>query len=133
MSYGVCIVMLFCKDLEKSKAFYTETLGLPINPNMSSDTFLLIEPSSGPPISLQPVSDAPHGLAPDAGGLIVGLEVEDVDSTYQDFKTKGVAVLNEISDVGVGRSFRAADPDNHVFEITQFYPGFSRTPAEGAQ
>jgi catechol 2,3-dioxygenase-like lactoylglutathione lyase family enzyme len=125
--------MLFCQDLEKSRAFYTETLGLKINPQMSSDTFLLVDLPSGPPISLQPVSEAPEGVAPNAGGLVVGLEVTDVEATYADLKGKGVPILNEISDVGVGRSFRAQDPDQRVFEITQFYPGFSRTPADSAQ
>lgn len=133
MSYSVCILMLFCKDLEKTRAFYTETLGLTINPRMSSDTFLLVDLPSGPPISLQPLSEAPEGVAPDAGGLVVGLEVEDVEATYQDLKAKGVPILNEISDVGVGRSFRTQDPDNRIFEITQFYPGFSRNPPDGGQ
>lgn len=133
MSYSVCILMLFCQDLERTKAFYTETLGLNINPQMSSDTFLLVELPSGPPISLQPVSDAPEGVAPEAGGLVIGLEVEDVEATCQDLKAKGVPILNEISDVGVGRSFRAKDPDNRIFEITQFYPGFSRNPPDSGQ
>jgi catechol 2,3-dioxygenase-like lactoylglutathione lyase family enzyme len=133
VSYNICIVMLFCQDLEQSRAFYTETLGMTFNPQMSSETFLLMEPPSGPPISLQPVSEAPEGVAPNAGGLVIGLEVRDVEATYADLKAKGVPVLNAISDVGVGRSFRAQDPDGRVFEITQFYPGFSRTPADGAE
>ena len=126
MSYQICIAMLFCRDLEKSKAFYTETLGLEIDPRMSSDTFLLVSMAGGPPISLQPIAELPAGVGAAPGAVVLGLRVEDVEATYADLKGKGVEMLTEIRDVGVGRSFQAKDPDGNVFDITQFYPGFDR-------
>jgi predicted enzyme related to lactoylglutathione lyase len=117
--------MLFSQNLAKAKTFYTETLGLPINPQMSSETFILVSPAEGPPISLQPASDMPAGVGSAPGPLVMGLVVEDVDATFQDLKGKGVEILTDISDIGVGRSFRANDPDGNVLEIYQFYPQFA--------
>jgi catechol 2,3-dioxygenase-like lactoylglutathione lyase family enzyme len=116
--------MLFCQDLAKAKTFYTETLGLQSDPQMSSDTFLLVNLPPGIPISLQPASDAPAGLGAAPGGLILGLLVADVDATYQDLKGKGVDILTEVHDIGVGRSFQAKDPDGTMLEIYQYYAGF---------
>jgi catechol 2,3-dioxygenase-like lactoylglutathione lyase family enzyme len=133
MGYRVGIVMLFCRDLAKSKAFYTETLGLAITPQMSSDTFILLDLPGGPPISLQPMGDLPAGVGAEPGAFTLGLLVDDVNATYQDLQDKGVELLTEVYDIGVGRSFRAKDPDGQVLEIYQFYPQFAEQPAQAEQ
>jgi catechol 2,3-dioxygenase-like lactoylglutathione lyase family enzyme len=128
VSYRVGIVMFFCRDLAASRKFYTETLGLEIVPQLSSDTFLLLNLPGGAPVSLQPMADLPPGVGTAPGACTVGLVVDDVEATYQDLRGKGVELLTEIYDIGVGRSFRAKDPDGNVFEIYQPYPDFAGPP-----
>ena len=67
----------------------------------------------------------PDGVGTGIGAFTLGLVVDDVEATYQDLQAKGVELLTEIYDIGVGRSVRAKDPDGRVFEIYQPYPQFA--------
>ncbi|MDP9371394.1 MAG: VOC family protein [Chloroflexota bacterium] len=117
MSYALGIVNLFVRDLERAKAFYTQTLGLPVIAELSGPTFVALRLAHGSPIALQSAATVPPGLAGEPGGVEIGLEVEDVDSVWRDWTAKGVRVLEEPHDQPFGRTFRARDPEGYLLNV----------------
>jgi len=121
MTYKLGIVSLFVRDMQKARAFYTGLLGLQEVPEFSSATFAFLRLAGGTPIVLWDVATLPAGLAGSPGGVELGLEVEDVDAVWNEWKTKGVEVLTDVADMGAGRSFRAKDPEGHPLSVSQMY------------
>ena len=117
MSYGLGIVNLFVRDLERAKIFYTETLGLPVIAELSGPAFVALRPAHGSPITLQDAATVPPELAGTPGGVEIGLEVEDVDAVWRDWSAKGVRVLEEPHDQPFGRAFRATDPEGFLLNV----------------
>src|SRR5438552_14354285 len=107
MNHAFGMLSLYVRDVEKAKAFYTEFLGMKLIPELSSPTFVFLQPTEGTAIALQDLSMLPPGAPAQAGGFEINLEVEDVDAAYQEWKAKGVEVLTEVADMGAGRWFRA--------------------------
>jgi predicted enzyme related to lactoylglutathione lyase len=122
MNHGFGMLSLYVQDVEKSKAFYTEFLGMKLLPAFSSPTFVFLQPSDGTAIALQDVALLPAGVPAQPGGFELNLEVEDLDAAFQEWKAKGIEVLSEVTDMGAGRFFRAKDPEGHVLSVYQFYP-----------
>jgi predicted enzyme related to lactoylglutathione lyase len=122
MKYGFGMLGLYVRDVEKSKAFYTEFLGMKLLSAFSSPTFAYLQPTEGTPIALQDLASLPPGVPAQPGGFELNLEVEDVDAAQQEWKAKGIEVLTEVMDMGAGRFFRAKDPEGHVLSVYQLYP-----------
>jgi predicted enzyme related to lactoylglutathione lyase len=123
MGVKLTLVMLFVNDLATAKAFYTETVGLEVVPEFTGGDFVYLRLADGSPVVLRDVKALPPEVAAQPGGSILGLEVEDVEATWRDWKTRGVAVLSDVMDMGAGRTFLARDPDGHALYITQLYDG----------
>lgn len=119
----VVLIMLYCRDLERAKAFYTGELGLEVVPQFSSATFIFLRSDGGTPIALQDAAALPDGrtFAADSGVVEIGFDVEDVEATWRDWKAKGLDVLTEITDNGAGRFFLARDREGHYMTITQLH------------
>jgi len=126
MNHGFGMLTLYVSDMEKAKAFYTEFLGMQFLADFSSPTFVLLRPVQGTQIALQPLSELPEGEAKRAGGFEVNLEVEDLDAAWQAWNARGIPVLTEIADMGVGRWFRAKDTEGNMIAIYQMYPQFKQ-------
>ncbi len=122
MNYAFGMLSLYVQDVEKSKAFYTEFLGMKLIPAFSSPTFVFLQPTEGTPIALQDMSTLPPGVAAQSGGFEVNLEVEDANAARQEWIAKGVEVLTEVTDMGAGLFFRAKDPEGHVLSVYHLYP-----------
>jgi predicted enzyme related to lactoylglutathione lyase len=122
MNHTFGMLSLYVSDVEKAKAFYTEFLGMKFLADFSSPTFVLLRPTEGTQIALQPLSALPPGASAQPGGFEVNLEVEDVDAAWQEWQAKGIEVLTEVSDMGAGRWFRAKDTEGHVLSVYQLYP-----------
>lgn len=122
MNHAFGMLSLYVRDVEKSKAFYTEFLGMKLVSDFSGPEFVFLQPTEGTSIALQPLSALPPGTSEQQGGFEINLEVEDVDVAWQEWKAKGIEVLSEVSDMGAGRWFRAKAPDGHVLSVYQLYP-----------
>ncbi len=122
MNHAFGMLSLYVQDVEKSKAFYTEFLGMKLQPEFSSPTFVFLQPTEGTPIALQDLASLPPGVPAQPGGFELNFEVEDLDAAYQQWKAKGMEVLTEMMDMGAGRFFRAKDPEGHVLGVFQLYP-----------
>lgn len=126
--------MLGVKDMRKTIDFYENTLGfaagrfLPGRENAKYADFSRF----GAVFMFQPLSMMRDGLienfrlSKDAEPGIVAIHYiefpryEDIDAYYADLKSKGVAIVKELSDRAWGaREFMIADPDGHLLAFTK--------------
>jgi len=128
MNHAFGMLTLYVNDVEKTKKFYTDFLGMQFLADFSNDTFVLLRPIEGTQIALQPLSARPPGTSAQPGGFEINLEVEDVNAAWQEWKAKGVEVLTEVTDMGAGLWFRAKDTEGHVLAVYQLHPQFKAAP-----
>jgi predicted enzyme related to lactoylglutathione lyase len=116
MDYTLAITILRVQDLAKERRFYHETLGFPIDEANSDPIFVMLKTTGPAWLALEDVSAQPGKAAP-AGGVEVGLVVDNVDRVWQEWKAKGVNLLSDPQDMPFGRSFEARDPEGHCLTI----------------
>ncbi|GCE29130.1 hypothetical protein KDA_46140 [Dictyobacter alpinus] len=122
MPYGFGLLGLYVQDIEKAQQFYVDFLGMTLVPENSTPSFVYLLPTKGTPIALQAASTLPAGSPPQVGGFELNLEVEDLKATWQAWQDRGVEILNEITDMGVGHWFRARGPEGQLISVFQMYP-----------
>jgi predicted enzyme related to lactoylglutathione lyase len=115
------IVILYVRDIQKAKAFYTEVVGLPVIEEQSDVNFIMLRPTEGSLLALEDISVLPAGQAKEPGSIEVGLEVADADAVWQRWKSHGVEMVTELEDKPFGRTFLAKDPEGHY--LTVYAPG----------
>lgn len=115
-------VLLRPRDLERSIAFYRDTLGLHIFREWGSgDTHGVVFFLGGGYLEVS-------GTRGDDPGekLCLWLQVRDVDAAFADLKAKGVTILEEPADKPWRlREMRAADPDGvilYLIEVPDDHP-----------
>jgi predicted enzyme related to lactoylglutathione lyase len=117
-------VILYVRDMDKAKTFYTDALGLPVLEALSGPTFIALRPDGGALIGLQ--DKAAERLPPrqegQPGSVEVSFEVDDVDGTWRRWKEKGVELVTEPMDRPFGRYFMAKDPDGHYLSVYRLKP-----------
>ncbi|MCC5942249.1 MAG: VOC family protein [Balneolaceae bacterium] len=112
--------------LEESKAFYSKNLGFGVT--YENEFYLLMHtPDRQAEVSFllpnhpsqQPLFQKPF----DGRGMYFTIEVDDVDSIYNNLKIKGVEIKIELRDEPWGdRHFAIADPNGIGIDIVKFTP-----------
>jgi catechol 2,3-dioxygenase-like lactoylglutathione lyase family enzyme len=120
MSMSLGLVSLYFQDLDRARAFYTETLGMAIAPEFTGPDFIFLA-LRGAALALRPISATLDGAQTGPGSVDISILVDDVDAAYADLTAKGVDIRTEIGDVGAGRAFFARDPEGHVIAFAQLY------------
>lgn len=122
-------INLVVGDLERSKSFYQEVFGLPLQHEDEEtvmfrfeDTYVFLQRGAAQ-------HDAPSGdvlsLAQKGVGQFV-IFVEDVDAVRGELDQHQVAVISGPTDRDWGmRTLTIADPGGYTWEITQELPGSS--------
>ncbi|MBZ0283191.1 MAG: VOC family protein [Anaerolineae bacterium] len=115
-------IILYVRDMDKSKTFYTESLGMTVLESLSSPTFTTLRPANGALIGLQDkaASQLPPRNEEHAGTVELSFEIEDIDELWQQWKEKGVELVTEPIDLPFGRYFMAKDPDGHYLSAYRF-------------
>jgi catechol 2,3-dioxygenase-like lactoylglutathione lyase family enzyme len=116
MSYQLGIIILSVRDLQQSRAFYSQKLGLPPVAQLSDDHFQVVALANG---SLMGLSQLTPGQASQPGAVEIGLEVPDVDAAWRDWQTQGLTGMTDPANTDFGRAFEAHDPDGHPLSIYQ--------------
>jgi lactoylglutathione lyase len=126
-SAAIGAITLFTEDLERAKAFYQETFGLPV---VFEDGDSAVFNFDDTLINLLRVSAAPELIAPatvagpETGSrfqLTIG--VDDVDAVCAELARRGVQLLNGPIDRPWGiRTASFTDPAGHIWEIAQDLP-----------
>ena len=108
-------VVLYVRDMDKSKAFYTEVLGMSVVDAVSGPNFVTLRPDGGSLVALQNKATAqfPPKLEEQPGSVELSFEVDDVDGTWRRWKEQGVEIVSEPMDLPFGRYFMAKDPEGH--------------------
>ena len=115
-------VLLYVNDPPATAVFYTDLLGK--SPVEASPTFALFALESGVMLGFW----SRHTVEPTAlttgGGNEIGFSVNGnatVDALYDDWKHRGLPILQERTELDFGYTFVALDPDGHrlrVFALT---------------
>jgi len=108
-------IILYVRDMSKSKAFYTDVLGMSVVDAISGPNFVTLRPASGSLVALQDKATAqfPPKLEEQPGSVELSFEVDDVDGTWKRWKEQGVEIVTEPMDLPFGRYFMAKDPEGH--------------------
>jgi catechol 2,3-dioxygenase-like lactoylglutathione lyase family enzyme len=121
---GIAAITLFVEDLAAAKRFYEEVFGLQV---FFEDDVSAVFKFGGTLVNLLQASEGPELVAPaavappDAGVRFqFTLNVEDVDATCEELKSRGVELLNGPVDRPWGiRTASFCDPGGHVWEIAK--------------
>ena len=106
------LLTLDCSDLERSLAFWHETLGVPVklrepgHAELQTETVLLVlretdEPQTGP-------------------GPALGWEDEDLAAAAAELEAKGVELEAPVDSGLRGTRRRFRDPDGHLLELVSY-------------
>jgi catechol 2,3-dioxygenase-like lactoylglutathione lyase family enzyme len=123
-------ITLFVEDLDRSRSFYRDVLGLTV---VFEDDSSAVVDLGNTLVNLLDVSQAPGLIAPaavagpDAGSRFqLTIWVDDVDAVCTDLTERGVDLLNGPMDRPWGqRTACFTDPAGHVWEVAQSTSGDS--------
>ena len=112
---GPDFVALQVRDLEISRRFYTERLGLEVDPD-------------GPPNAMvfrtEPIPFAVREPSVDLGavdrlgwGVALWMKCDDSDELYGSLRSGGVEIAQEPFDSPFGRTFAFVDPDGYTVTV----------------
>ena len=118
----VDVVGIPSSDIERSRRFYVETLGLRPDENARyefwvGDTCFAIWTPSWFGVEYQPQANS-----------IVLLHVEDVASARAELEAKGVAFQGETFDSGVCHMANFTDPDGNPLTLHKRYAAYAPSP-----
>lgn len=125
---GPDFISLQVRNFSASRAFYTETLGLPVDSRFDAPDFVLFDTNSIP----FALSEAKVNLdeAPQPGwGVTLWIDCDDVDALRATLEAAGVTILTPPFDGPFGRTFVFADPDG--YRITANQNPWDRFPLGG--
>lgn len=114
-------ILLHVDSPAASARFYADLLGS--EPLEQSPTFAMFSLPSGVRLGLwsrhtvEPAATASGGAAELA---MVAPSIEAVDAICSDWRKRGIAILQEPTDLDFGRTFTARDPDGHRLRV--FHP-----------
>lgn len=119
MNCKLGIAILYARNLEAERRFYTEKLGMSVVPEASEPYFAVLAVSGDAMLALQDAATEKIGAPGPAGGVGIGFEVDDADKVWKELNSKGVATLEKPSDMPFGRAFHLFDPEGHRLTIYQ--------------
>ena len=110
--------ILYVKDAAVSAAFYSKLLGK--QPAMSSPMFAAFALESGVMFGLWSISDIKPAADGAGSTSEVCLPVADssaVEATHDDWKKRGLKIVQQPTELGFGPTFVALDPDGHRLRV----------------
>lgn len=113
----VGIVILFVKDVARSKKFYTEVVELSVDEQQSNADFVTLK-SEGTLLALQNAARLPASQPHQPPSSVeIGFNVDGVDAIYKRWKEAGAEIVLGPEDRPFGRYFVARDPDGHYLDV----------------
>jgi catechol 2,3-dioxygenase-like lactoylglutathione lyase family enzyme len=116
---GVDFAMLPITDYERAKAFYGETLGLPLSKEYGRVPGAEYETGNLTLVVFDFSAVGQTGMRPNGGP--VALRVDDVPSAREELEARGVQFLGETIDSGVCHQAIFRDPDGNTLILHHRY------------
>ena len=107
------MAMLVCGNLERSRDFYRNILGLKLRTN-DIPHWVDFELEGGGILGLHPSNEA---LSVRPGSLQLAFHVSNVDAFVTDARTAGVRILQDPFDESFARVAVIADPDGYAVQV----------------
>jgi predicted enzyme related to lactoylglutathione lyase len=107
------LTMLVSKDLERSRDFYRDIVGL----TLGSDAvphWVDFDLGNGALLGIHPESDQ---LSVTPGSASNGFAVDDIDAFISSVKSRGVTVVQDPKDEPFGRLALMLDPDGYTVQM----------------
>lgn len=118
--------VIFVKDIEKTKKFYTQYLGFEIEHNFGKNV-LLTSGLSIWEILPEHIINKELLTTKEANRFELYFETDDIEAIFNDLEKAGVHFLHKIHEEAWGqRTFRFFDPDKHLIEIGEALEVFVR-------
>jgi predicted enzyme related to lactoylglutathione lyase len=115
---GPDFISLAVRDLAASRAFYTETLGLTIDPRFDATDFVLFDTNSIPFALCQ--AESPTEIDEQPGGAVtLWLDCDDADALHAALVEHGISIAKPPFDGPFGRTFTFIDPDGYRLTANQ--------------
>ncbi len=127
---GPDFISLQVRNLSASRTFYTELLGLTIDPRFNTSDFVLFDTNSIP----FALSEAKVNLdeAPHPGwGMTLWIDCDQVNTLHAKLEVAGATIITPPYDGPFGRTFVFADPDG--YRLTANENPWDRFPLGGKQ
>ncbi len=108
---SISAVWLPVTDMDRSVGFYRDALGLDVVEREGGWT----EVTAGDQIIGLNSGESPAG----EGGAVIAFNVQDIDSTVAELRTRGVQFAGEVSEHPWGRIAPFTDPDGNSLQVIQ--------------
>ena len=115
----LCWISLQVPDVEQSRSFWRDVMGLP--EKSATPGWVELELRPGLLLALHPVFNAAalERRGYDRGGPVLGLRVLDLDEIGSLLERHGARALGAVHDIPGGRARDFEDPDGYVIEIVE--------------
>jgi predicted enzyme related to lactoylglutathione lyase len=111
-------VQSFVSDLQRSKDFYQNILGLSLK--QETGEWLIFDVSGTTLIIMSGAERRPHeGPYGSKSGTVVCLLSDDIDRDYAALTERGVRFFSNVNEVPEGRYVGFQDPDGNLLELIQ--------------
>ena len=108
---GIDNVHIYVRDMERSRAFYADVLGIPLQ----GDEHWMDADLEGVRFALHA---APEGVDPEPGTIKLNFRVADVEAAAEKVRAAGFDVREQMREE-YGVSYRVVDPDGYRIYLFQ--------------
>lgn len=124
------VVTILARDVERTKAFYTDLLGFSTVTQFTSpagDFVWLRSEKRSSSIVIQDVAtraDKPTqaDIPEDSGGLMLGFTVDNAEVAHKTAHERGYEIRTAVVDMGSGLTFGVKDPAGNYLQLFDVYP-----------
>ena len=114
--------IVFVKDIERSKQFYTDVLEIPVEEDLGIIVFfknrLVLHAADKLSRTVFKREKLSSRFRQGRNNVLIYLETDDLEASFQKIAAHGVKMIHAIEKQAWGqRVFRFFDPDKHIVEI----------------
>ena len=113
----IAVVIVYVSDLKKSKAFYSDSLGLG-TPAVDTEEWVEFALNSGSNLALH-LSNA-NLISNTESNIKFSLQVADLETTARELKDKGVNFVTDPTEIANFKYAEFVDPEGNVIRLNQF-------------
>jgi predicted enzyme related to lactoylglutathione lyase len=112
---GPDFITLQVRDLEASRRFYADVIGLTPSPEIRPNAVAFSTQPTGfairkSQVSLDVVSQLGHGI-------IIWFRTDDATALHKHLKERGVPIVQDLADSPFGKTFTFRDPDGYLITV----------------